>query len=303
MFHKILNAVTASGAETAIVTEIETVLKKTGAVCKTDAMGSLCAARQSPDVVGGTAFFCAVDMPGLIVTYLEKDGCARVSPLGKVNLAAASLRRLTDETGNVTAVLVPDPDKGDSVDAAYIKYTGTLNRGDILCFSDAPIWLGNDTVASPGVGNKACAAALCEVLASDELPQNKSVTAVFCTQSALGNRGAAPAAFGIQVDNAVCLEPYEGDTLGIKLNDKSVVCDAALSARLMDAAKDCGIPLKAVSENETVSDAARVSTAGSGVKTAVLLVPVKNRGGVSELLCVDVIRHIKQILLRFLSTK
>ena len=85
----LLSVPTVSGGEKALTDKIDRYIKKYTDDTHTDALGNLIATRHALSKKGKKplklAFFCAVDAPGRIVTYLEENGLVRTSPIGKTS--------------------------------------------------------------------------------------------------------------------------------------------------------------------------------------------------------------------------
>ena len=255
-----------------------------------------------------------MDAPGLIVTYPEENGLVRVAPLGNVGADKqtdfAAVRFCTVSDGTRTGVLLPN--KADEnpreahVDFGFAdgcEAKQIVAPGDPLYLCPPPVPLAGDLLYAPALGNKLCAAALCLAFEKNGRLPESDLQVVFCAQTALGNRGASSAAYAVTPDFALCLEPYEGTVPGVKVFDRSLVCDEALTDALREAARQCGTELMSVVAPEENSDAARVHAAGAGVPTAVLLLPVGHRGALLERAHTDTVFTLAAIIEKFLNNR
>ena len=105
----LLSVPTVSGGEKALTDKIDRYIKKYTDETHTDALGNLIATRHALSKKGKKplklAFFCAVDAPGRIVTYIEENGLAErgsfiVNPEGKIvvyEVNAGNVGRNADE--------------------------------------------------------------------------------------------------------------------------------------------------------------------------------------------------------------
>ena len=214
-----------------------------------------------------------------------------------------------------TGILVPENFKAekDAVSEPLFADFGFENEketaehisvGDLLCFADEPVRLPSKTgktVYAPALGNKLCAAVLAELAHKTEPADAFELSFAFCAQSALGARGAAPAAFSLTPDIAVSLEPYEGKTPGIRIADRFSVSDEPLVKAMLDAAAQIGMTLSPQIDSEPVfTDAARINGAGQGMRTVTLLYPVNAKGSARERADVTLCGKFTELLLQFL---
>ena len=251
---------TVSGGEKAINDKIYRYIKNYVNESQIDALGNLICARKALPKKGKKplkiGFFCAVDAPGRIVTYIEENGLVRTAAIGKTDLKFAAYSKVVTADEKYTGILVPENFKAekDAVSEPLFadfgfenesEAAGHISVGDLLCFADEPVRLPSKTgktVYAPALGNKLCAAVLAELAHKTEPADAFELSFAFCAQSALGARGAAPAAFSLTPDIAVCFEPYEGKTPGIRIADRFLVSDGQFVKDLTDAAAQIGIP-------------------------------------------------------------
>ena len=305
------NTPTASGAEHGVVTRLAEALADCTDSCSVDAVGNLIAVKRAAAAENAKkiALFCAIDAPGLIVTFLEDTGLARVAPLGKFDFRSACFCEVTD--GTHIGILIPDSDKSDSSVTAHVDFgfadadaaSQHLHPGDVLCFCPAALSLQNEKRYAAGLGNKLCAAALAQTARTVERLREYELDFVFCAQTALGNRGAYQAAFAVKPDLAIGLEPYEAQTPGILMLDRSLVCDPTLTRALQDTASQSGTELTPFVGADTVSDASRVQCAGNGCATGVLLMPIQQKGTVREGADLSHARTFVNLTVRFLRSR
>ena len=308
----LLSVPTVSGGEKALTDKIDRYIKKYTDETHTDALGNLIATRHALSKKGKKplklAFFCAVDAPGRIVTYIEENGLVRTAPIGKTSAERAVYTEVAKTDKKYTGILIPDNGKTEATEPLYADFgfaaakeaAKHLSLGDLLCFVPQPVALGKTQLCAPALGNKLCAAALAGLAAKTEAAALE-ISFVLCAQSVLGARGAAPAAFGIQPDIAVCLEAYEGTELGLRLSDRFSVGDHDLVRQMKNAASQVGVTLLPRIDTEAVTtDTARINGAGDGTRTVTLLYPVHALGLPREradtALCDTLVRVLEQFL-------
>lgn len=309
----LLSVPTVSGGEKALTDKIDRYIKKYTDETHTDALGNLIATRHALSKKGKKplklAFFCAVDAPGRIVTYIEENGLVRTAPIGKTSAERAVYTEVAKADKKYTGILVPESGKTEAAEPLYADFGFTnvkeaakhLSLGDLLCFVPQPVALGKTQLCAPALGNKLCAAALAGLAAKTEAVAALETSFVFCAQSVLGARGAAPAAFGIQPDIAVCLEAYEGTALGLRLSDRFSVGDDEPVRQMKNAASQVGVTLLPRIDTEAVTtDTARINGTGAGTRTVTLLYPVHALGLPREradtALCDTLVRVLEQFL-------
>lgn len=309
----LLSVPTVSGGEKALTDKIDRYIKKYTDETHTDPLGNLIATRHALSKKGKKplklAFFCAVDAPGRIVTYIEENGLVRTAPIGKTSAERAVYTEVAKADKKYTGILVPESGKTEAAEPLYADFGFTnvkeagkhLSLGDLLCFVPQPVALGKTQLCAPALGNKLCAAALAGLAAKTEAVAALETSFVFCAQSVLGARGAAPAAFGIQPDIAVCLEAYEGTALGLRLSDRFSVGDDEPVRQMKNAASQVGVTLLPRIDTEAVTtDTARINGTGAGTRTVTLLYPVHALGLPREradtALCDTLVRVLEQFL-------
>lgn len=309
----LLSVPTVSGGEKALTDKIDRYIKKYTDETHTDPLGTLIATRHALSKKGKKplklAFFCAVDAPGRIVTYIEENGLVRTAPIGKTSAERAVYTEVAKADKKYTGILVPESGKTEAAEPLYADFgfaaakeaAKHLSLGDLLCFVPQPVALGKTQLYAPALGNKLCAAALAGLAAKTEAVAALETSFVFCAQSVLGARGAAPAAFGIQPDIAVCLEAYEGTALGLRLSDRFSVGDDEPVRQMKNAASQVGVTLLPRINTEAVTtDTARINGAGDGTRTVTLLYPVHALGLPREradtALCDTLVRVLEQFL-------
>lgn len=316
LFEQMLAVRTASGAEAELIAVIRKFLEPYTDELYTDRMGNLIAVQHANGAEAGSAapkkiaLFCGVDAPGMIVTDVSADGKVCIAPLGKMPFAGACYAEVV--CGSIRGVLTPKDDKADSIEGLNADFgfadaeqaAKYVRQGDILAFASVPLSLADGKICAPGIGAKLAAATLCGIAAETALRQRGyDLYFVFCTQSALGQRGAYPAAFGVNADTAICIQPYAGDKIALKAADRGFVSDESLLAELEEAAHRSGNPLsRAVCDGE-FSDAAKIQSASEGVRTAALLLPVQNAGTPREIGQFDQVRELAAVIEAFLNNK
>lgn len=316
----LLKTPTASGSEQQIGEVLSRYLEtECGCDVAADGLGNVIAAKRykgssrgrNSVTASGTvlkaALVCPIDAPGLIVTHIEKGGLIKAASLGKCDFRSACYGVV--RAGKHYGIITPDSDKSDSIDSCHVDFGFTdddnackyIHQGDTLYFDSENAELQNGAVCGVGVGAKFCAAALCKTAKNIVPAKGKEFYFIFTTQSLLGLRGSYPASFGVSPDVAVCVEPYEGEKIAVKILDRSLVCDTGVTERLRSAAAQTGIDISLEVRSDDVSDASGVQRAGAGVKTGVLMLPVRNYNSTRQISCKNYSEQVSAITEKFLN--
>lgn len=234
-----------------------------------DALGNLIACRKGKHT-GRRIMLCAhMDEIGFLTNFIEDNGYIRVAALGGVNMTAAAYHKVVSEKG-CTGILVPEEKirpEDIKPDNVYIDI-GASNRkeaerrvsiGDFFVLSPELYKLSGKRVAGRPIDDRVgCAVllALADRLAGVQLEDD--VYFVFSVQEEVGCRGSAPATFGIEPTEAICIDVTRtGDAQGaapmacklgggaaVKIKDRSVICHEAVVSRLIELAKEEKIPVQ-----------------------------------------------------------
>ncbi len=289
IFEKLCTSFSAPGKEQEIAGVIKEYFGEKADGIYTDSLGNLIV-RIGDEVENKekTAVFASIDAPGLVVTYIEENGKVKVSSLGNCDYRSACCSTVAN--GKLSGILVPDNKEADSVDKSYVDFgfadrkeaEEVLSEGDVLFFNNSVVNLQNGLFAGTGLGMKAVVTAVC--LASEKIKKSddKCLYLVFSTQSLLNNRGAYPACFGVNCSKALCVSTFSGKGFGVKVLDKSLVCDRELTDIVYKASKKVTDNVEKVVSSTEMSDAGKVQSAKAGVRTASVMLPVKNLGSLVE---------------------
>ncbi len=305
-FKKIGNIPTAPGAEGDLLSYIE----DTFGDCEVskDGMGNLCLKRSSGAENAKKLMFCtSVDDSGLIVNYIEENGFLRVTALGSVNAVSAAYREVLID-GSVSGLVVPEKGadiKGGDLSKLYVDI-GARDReeaesyvalGDVCSFIPSIRELAFGRYGGFGVASRACVAVLLSVL-RDFKSEDTDLYVCFTVQGSLRARGAKVAAFDIEPDLCISVEPIESfDTIGAVRRGEAVLGDGAVvisktsdyianpAARkvlesLSGYGKTCVYP-------EKTSLSALLSRCGKGIPCVCVGIPARNIGSGAEVVLAE----------------
>ena len=311
IFEKIVSANTAPGEESEVREIIQNFLSPYADEIYTDKTGNLVAVFDGgKDESGKTedvAVFASMDVPGLIVTYIEDNGHIKVSPIGNCDYRSVCCSVVTN--GKISGVLMPESESSDKVTMSYVDFGfenaqeagAHISLGDTLFFNTTVTALENGFISGAGLAVKACTSAVCLAAKETLCKAGKRIYFVFCCKSSLDSIGAAQTAYQINPDKALCVAPYSGKDFAVKILDGKTMCDQKLTAIAEGAITAKGYTAKRYVGEKDEGDASRVFTSGQGVKTASILMPSKYRGSLAETVQTNNISALSGIITEFLN--
>lgn len=289
---KLISLPGVCGYESDIAELVSDMLDRSRFETSVDTLGNLIAKTGRS---GGRRVMLSVplDAPGLLVTFIDRNGMLHVSTLGSPALSALPYRRVISQSG-VGGIIIPTHDGKVSSDSDLLIDIGATSKSEAEksasigdCFALAPdsVELGRNAIAAPAAGARACVAAAlaaCERLADADC----ELYILFTAQSRVGFRGAKAAAGAIEPEISVSLFPADfdgkshegqdavalGDGVIILLRDGSAISDAKLYASAVSKAKKYSERVS----RDSLTDASVIHTAGLGSETLSLCLPTKN---------------------------
>ncbi len=244
-----------------------------------------------------------LDEIGLVVTGIDERGFLRVDKCGTVDIRTLAAAEVTVHGHkpypgifcSTPPHLRKDSKQLPSLDEMAIDVgmdaetaKAAIPVGSPVSFRPKFRQLLGGRVCCKAMDNRAGVAAIwhcLKLLRDQNLPCH--VVVVLASQEELGCRGAGAAAFAIQPDVALVVDVSFGYTPDAEqhkcgeLGGGPMVCfsptlDRELSGRLIQLAKEDGMPVQyEVVGGKSGTDADEITTAGRGVKTAVVSVPLR----------------------------
>jgi len=291
---KLVNAFGPSGCEKQVAEVITPMIKDKVDEIYTDAMGNLIAVKKG----SGKKIMLAAHMDeiGLIVSYIDEKGFLRFGTVGGVSPLIALGQRVVFENGTTGVVWYEENlenMKDAKPDKMYIDIAAKsrdeamkmVNVGDMAVFAGEPVEQ-NGRVISKALDDRVGCAILAE-LAMKRPETDNEIYYVFTTQEEVGLRGARTAAFGIMPDLALAIDVTRtGDTpscthrpvvLGegpaVKVKDSSVIAHPRIRDRLVDCAKENGIPYQLEVLERGGTDAGSIHITAGGIPTGAVSIP------------------------------
>lgn len=244
-----------------------------------------------------------IDQIAMVVTAVDNEGFLTVAKAGGVDLRALPSRRVTVHgKEKITAVFCSTPPHLSSGEMEFkdikdLKIDTCLGSsakeiisvGDIVTFNTKPKELIGTVVTGRSFDDRAAVTCLIEIakrLKDKKLPFN--VAFVLSDGEELGMRGARPATFKVNPDEAIAIDVSFGDGIGIaedecgKLGDGAMIgiaplLDRKISDKFINLAKEKEIPVQfEVMGRSTGTNADVISLNREGVRTGLLSIPLRN---------------------------
>ena len=277
---------------------------------RVDALGNLIVVKRGHG--GGTGpksvmVSAHMDEVGLMVTYVERDGTIRFSPVGGIDSRVVLAKRVRIGDERIPGVIGVKPihlleqaergrvlrfdQMGIDTGMAPDEVARRVTPGTYVAFDTAFQALdegGLRTVKGKAFDDRAGCAVLVELL-KDRYAFD--LYAAFTVQEEVGLRGARVAAYAVAPEVAFALEgtvcddsPKEKDVspttrLGagpaLTIMDRSVVCDRRLVRMIVKEAEAAGIPYQFKQPGIGGTDAGAIHIQKEGIPSAVMAVPCR----------------------------
>lgn len=292
---------------------------------KTDALGNLiCTVNAGGE--GNVVLSAHMDKIGMAVTGIDKKtGMLKIDRAGAVDirvLPASRVKVLGKEElfGCITST-PPHLSKGDRNTASpinelfvdcgltYEEISETVSPGDRVEYYSPAVKLLGDRYSGAYMDNSAgCTAVIraCEEIKNSGI--NKKVTAVFTTREEIGKGGAQAAFFALQPSLALITDVSFGTAPGIPgessspLSSGAMICispilQKSVSDMLFSVAQKNNIPHTAeIMGARTMTDSDVAVTAGNGVRTGLISIPLINMHTPVETLDIKDVEAVASIL-------
>lgn len=314
-----------SGREYKVAAALEELIRPYVDEVRTDAIGNLIAVKNGAPGGKRVMLTAHMDTPGALALEVSEEGLIQLAPVGDLKVHHLIGQRVVWGSGVVGVIQHEAVD--ESKDLAFRKLwcdIGARSReealanvplGDMCTLVGELQQMGADLITGPGLNNRAGCAVLLEV-AEHLQGALHEVAFVFATQGAVGPRGVAPAAYGLQPDAAFVVEmtpsgglpggPKVAVRLGegpaLKLKDASFVAHWRLSELVRSVAEAEKIPLQTEINSDVDRTGARaVAAAGYGVPTAALDLPARYLGTAGEMVSLRDLMGAADLLMKLLQ--
>ena len=274
-----------------------------------------------------------LDEIGLIVTGIDDDGFVRVSKCGGIDrrtLDAAEVVVWGDkpyagvfcstpphlQKSGDKNLLCEIPDIGVDVGLDKDEAKAHIHQGDRVSFRPNFRVLNENRVCGKSLDDRAGVASV--LVCMEQLQQDKAalpcdVAVVFAVQEELGGRGSTVSSFRVMPDAAIAVDvsfAYTPDAIRAKCGDLgkgpmigwAPTLDDAMTRQLVSLAKDNAIPFHhEVMGGDTGTDADCIADARTGVRTALLSVPLRYMHTPCELIDVRDVEAVGRLMAAFVK--
>ncbi len=270
-----------------------------------------------------------IDEIGFCVTNVLEGGFLRLSAVGGIDVrtlpaCAVVIHGKKDIKGVFTSTpphLAKDKQKEFSKLDEILVDTGLENVGDFVSVGDFATFdikakdLQNGYFTAKSIDDRSGCVALIEVakkLKQNGKPKN-NVIILLASGEELGNRGAKIGAFGKQVDEAIAVDVSFGRSFGCKAGDcgecekgamigVSPILDKGMRSALEEKAKEKKIAYQfEAMSGLTSTDADVINITESGVKCALLSIPLKYMHTPIETVYLDDIKAVADLIFEYLK--
>lgn len=264
-----------------------------------------------------------IDEIGLIVTDIDENGFLTVAACGGFDLRALPSRQV-DIHGKekVRGVFCATPPHLSEKDIVFDKISDMkidtllgskaaeiISKGDYVTFATKAQDMLGDKICGKSLDDRAGVCVLIE-LASRFKSEKPPVNLVFCISDMeeLGMRGARTSAYKVSPDEAIAIDVSFGDGPEIPKNECgklekgamigiSPIIDRTISDKLIRLASENNIPYQTeVMSQRTGTDADVISVTKSGVKTALVSIPLRNMHTDCEIVSISDIKSVCDLL-------
>lgn len=271
-----------------------------------------------------------MDEIGLVVTSVTDEGFLKFSPSGGIDrrfLPSSEVTVLAKEKlrGVICAVpphLRSDKDKKVN-DFSELAIDLGMNRdetetlvspGDRVVFTHGFDRLCGNFVTSNCLDDRCGAAA--HILALDRLKKLPvKITLMLSAQEEVGTRGAKAGAFGVDADEAICVDVSFGYSPQCKKDDCgelskgamigfSPVLDKTISNELVKCAEKNGIPYqREIMSGKTGTNADVISISKSGIRCGLISVPLRYMHTPSEVIDVKDVEAVADLIAAYIAER
>ena len=263
-----------------------------------------------------------IDEVGFIVTDVDNSGFLTVKNCGGIDLRMLPARTVTIHgKENVVGVFcatpphLGGPKEYDDISTLKVdtllgeKAKDVISIGDFVTFNTKAMSLQNDRITGKSLDNRAgvvCLLELAKRLSGKKLPYN--IVFALTDAEELGNRGAITSAFSVSPDEAIVLDVSFADAPDVSSDDcgklgggamigMSPVLDKSMSKKLVALAKENNLPYQTeVMGSRTGTNGDVISVSKSGVKTALVSIPLRNMHTDVEIIDINDVINVCDLL-------
>lgn len=311
-----------AGREQKVAEAIEELIAPFVDEAKVDRFGNLIATKRGAGGGKRLMLTAHMDSPGAIALNVGEKGLIYLGAVGPMKAHHALGQRVVWGSGATGVIQHESAEEAKEIDFKRLFCDiGATSRAEALenvalgdiCTLVADFQQMDDLVVAPALDARAGCAVLLEV--AEHLAETEhEVAFVFTSQGHLGPRGAGPAAYGVAPDLAVVVDttpagdlphaPRTAPSLGsgpaVRLKAGNFMAHQGLTDLVQAVAGEHAIPLQ-VTVTAGNTEAQLVATAGSGVPTAVVDLPIRYAGTAAEMVNLRDLYGAADLLLKLLA--
>lgn len=310
-----------SGHEGAVRDMIREQISDLADRVEVDPLGNLHAIKNGSDQGLKIMLAAHMDEIGLMVSYIDKNGFARFTPLGGVRMAALIGNRAIFTNGALAVINVekwPAHDDIDSYRQFFLDFgVGSKDEvpvrvGDVAGFQRPCVDLDPMIVAKSIDDRIGCAILIETLRRLEQTPHNLHF--VFTVQEEVGLRGATTAAYKVHPDVSIAIDVAHGDVperkhheikLGqgpaIKVMDGGMLAHTGLRQWMVETATEQEIPYQMEVSPSIATDAMAMQLAHEGSMAGALSIPCRYMHTPSEMVHFDDVENTVKLLLTMLA--
>ncbi len=296
LLERLTQAFGPSGYEDEIRAVIRAEVEPLADEIRVDPLGSLVVSRKGSEGGKKIALAAHMDEIGLMATYIEEKGYVRFTTIGGVRAANCVGKRVRFANGVNGVIYVERRDDQTALPELKHLYldVGATERADCpVAVGEPAQFVGplvqqGQRLISKTMDNRIGCYVLIELLRQlDNVPHE--VHFIFSTQEEITLAGARTAAFRIDPDIAISVDvTATGDTpkalpmaveLGkgpaVKVKDSGMIAHPLVRDRLVEAAKQAGVPYQMEILVGGSTDAAAMQLVRAGVPSGCLSIPCR----------------------------
>jgi endoglucanase len=323
LIRKLTEAYGPSGREAELRQIVRAEIKGQCDYITEDRLGNLIGVVKAKAKSGRRIMLAAhMDEIGLIVSHIDEQGFARVSPLGGVvplYCAGGRVRFAAGQAGVIGVEPREDEKIIPALDRMYVDL-GAVNRdscpvrvGDVAVF-DRPLAEEGARLVAKAMDDRIGVAILIETMRRLKRTPHE-VQFAFTVQEELGMRGAQTTAFGLDPEIGVAVDvTLAGDTprarpmtvvLGkgpaVKIRDDGMISDPRVVGWMTAAAAAQRIPHQLEVLEHGTTDAAAIQISRCGVPAGCLSIPCRYVHSPSEMIDLADVENAVRLLLAMLQ--
>lgn len=269
-----------------------------------------------------------IDSIGLVVKAIDEKGFLHVDAVGGVDVRTLPSARVTVNGKRslpgfvcITPPHLQKSSEGSAVDIEKIyidiglskeKAEQLVSCGDVITLSLSPVELLNNCLAGSFLDDRAgCAAVIKAAEMIQERKPHCGLSVVLSTREETGGQGAAVSSYKVAPTHAVAVDVSFGTSpgcdadkcsdlgSGVMIGFSPCLC-REMSQQLVKTADKYGIPYTCeVSGGKTYTNADDIAVSRSGVKTALLSIPLKYMHMPVETVCVDDVQAVAKLICEY----